>query len=271
VGDALRHGVEIRPIDVSQSDWDCTMEPGKINGDWAVRMGLRYVSGLGEREWQRIEAARSQAPFSSLADFTRRTSLDERSHTRLAECGALGCFGHSRRNALWKVLGLLRSQKDSLRYPYQEASTRAAPSFAKLDSLETVLWDYESSDHSVRGHPLEPLRSELRKHRLPDARTVTAMRDGQRVSYAGLVICRQRPGTAAGVVFMTLEDETGFVNVVVWKQVFEDYQVLVKSTAFLGITGKLQVQEGVVHLIAEKLWIPRLDAEPAATRSRDFH
>ncbi len=270
VGDAMRHGVEIRPIDVGASDWDCTMEAAK-RGDWAVRMGLRYVSGLGEREWKRIESARGHAPFASLADFVQRTHLDERAQTRLAEAGAFDCFGQSRRNTLWKMLGLLRARGDDLRYPYQEASKSAPPRFAALDALETVLWDYQASDHSVRGHPLEPLRAELRKRRLPDARTVTSMRHGQRVSYAGLVICRQRPGTAAGVLFMTLEDETGFVNVVVWKQVFEKYQVLVKSTAFLGITGKLQIQEGVVHLIADELWIPRLDADLAPTKSRDFH
>ena len=97
------------------------------------------------------------------------------------------------------------------------------------------------------------------------------MQDGAKVRYAGLVICRQRPGTAGGVVFMTLEDETGFVNVVVWESVFQRYPVLAKTTGFLGVSGKLQAEDGVVHLVAETLWEPRLDLKPAGTRSRDFH
>jgi error-prone DNA polymerase len=97
------------------------------------------------------------------------------------------------------------------------------------------------------------------------------MKDGERVRYAGLAICRQRPGTASGVVFMTLEDETGFVNVVVWSRVFEKHAVLIKTTSFLGVTGKLQVQDGVTHLIAETFWIPRVGTRPESGGSHDFH
>jgi len=97
------------------------------------------------------------------------------------------------------------------------------------------------------------------------------MKNGERVRYAGLVICRQRPGTAGGVVFMTLEDETGFVNAVIWESVFQRYSVLAKTVSFLGITGTLQVEDGVVHLVAEELWEPRVELKPASTRSRDFH
>jgi len=106
---------------------------------------------------------------------------------------------------------------------------------------------------------------------LPDARTIAAGENGAKVRYAGLVICRQRPGTAGGVVFMTLEDETGFVNVVIWESVFQKYAVLAKTVSFLGITGKLQVEDGVVHLIVEELWEPRVKLKPAAVTSRDFH
>jgi error-prone DNA polymerase len=106
---------------------------------------------------------------------------------------------------------------------------------------------------------------------LPDARTVASMPNGAKVRYAGLVICRQRPGTAGGVVFMTLEDETGFVNVVVWESVLQRYSVVAKTVSFLGITGKLQAEDGVVHLVAEELWEPRLELKPANAGSRDFH
>jgi error-prone DNA polymerase len=115
------------------------------------------------------------------------------------------------------------------------------------------------------------MRPTLIRHGLPDARTVASLRNGARVRYAGLVICRQRPGTAGGVVFMTLEDETGFVNAVIWENVFQRYSVLAKTVSFLGITGKLQVEDGVVHLVAEELWEPRLELKPASAPSRDFH
>jgi error-prone DNA polymerase len=115
------------------------------------------------------------------------------------------------------------------------------------------------------------LRAALTAEGLPDAGQVRAMPDGRRTRYAGLVICRQRPGTAGGVVFMTLEDETGFVNVVIWKNVFKRFMVLAKTASLIGVTGKLQVASGVTHLIAESLWIPRLDGHPRRKKSRDFH
>ncbi len=266
VEDAKRHGVQVWPIDVVHSEWDCTTPVGQ-GGERGVRMGLRYVKGLGERERAAIEAARVAAPFASVADFIARTGLDERVQTALAESGAFGSFNVSRRSALWQVHGFLRGQEDTLRVPAVEST----PQFRYLDKLETILWDYRSSHHSVRGHPLTPLRQQLRAQRLPDARTVSTMRDGQRVHYAGIVICRQRPGTAAGVTFMTLEDETGFVNAVIWKQVFDEYALLLKTTSFIGITGRLQVQQGVVHLVADKVWIPNVSHAPAERKSRDFH
>jgi len=140
-----------------------------------------------------------------------------------------------------------------------------------LTAFEEVGWDYRTTSHSTRRHPLEPLRPALIEQGLPDARAVANMKNGERIRYAGLVICRQRPGTAGGVVFMTLEDETGFVNVVVWESVFDRYSLLAKTVNFLGITGTLQVEDGIVHLVAEELWEPRLELKPASTPSRDFH
>ena len=152
-------------------------------------------------------------------------------------------------------------------------ATAAEPEvqFARLSRLETIGWDYRASDHSTRGHPLAPLRDYLRRRRWLDARTLAAGKHGARVDHVGLVICRQRPYTAAGVTFMTLEDETGFVNLVVWSQVFEQHTLIVKTAVLLGVTGRLQVQEGVVHLVAEALWIPELPAAVATAPSRDFH
>ena len=325
VHDAIRHGVEVRPVDVTVSAWDCTLEPigtpasgpghapgwperergqlvsarvrsgsgpaireraqrecrGPVRGRtapapdgmpirpaFAVRMGLRYVKSLSEaRDWRRIEAARTERPFASMEDFTRRTRLDERVVRRLAEAGAFARFEGARRDALWEALDLGRMPASSL--PLTPRDPR--PDFEPLGAFETIAWDYQYTAHSTSGHPLAPLRDALTSRKLPDARTVAAMPNGRRVRYAGIVICRQRPATAASVTFMTLEDETGFVNVVVWKQVFDDHAVLARTASFLGVTGKLQCESGVVHIVAEALWAPAIPARPPAARSRDFH
>ena len=268
VEDTKRHRVTVRSIDIQKSEWDCTLEPCTESADgFAVRMGLRYVKGLGEREWQRIAEARGSERFASLQDFARRTVLDEGSLSALAEAGAFDGLRIDRRTALWDVRQLARTQREPLSLPGRERT----PAFIPLSDFEEVGWDYRRTSHSARRHPLEPMRLSLARHGLPDARAVAAMQNGARIRYAGLVICRQRPGTAGGVVFMTLEDETGFVNAVVWESVFQRYSVLAKTVSFLGITGKLQVEDGVVHLVAEELWEPKLDLQPASARSRDFH
>ena len=231
-------------------------------------MGLRYVKSLSEeRDWQRIEAARTERPFASLEDFVRRTGLDERMVRRLAEAGAFARFEGERRSALWEALDLCRMPASSL--PLAPREPR--PDFEPLGEFETIAWDYRFSAHSARGHPLAPLRDALTSRKLPDARTVAAMPDGRRVRYAGIVICRQRPATSSGVTFMTLEDETGFVNVVVWKRVFDDHAVLARTASFLGVTGKLQSESGVVHIVADALWPPEIAARPPTAGSRDFH
>jgi error-prone DNA polymerase len=273
VGDAQRHGLEIRPIDVTRSAWDCTLEPADGAFEFAVRMGLRWIKGVQLAEAHRIVTVRAERAFASLEDFVRRTRVPARMHTALAEAGALGELAGltelGRRDALWQVSGWVARQADTLSAGTRDDDTSVA--FATLSKLEEILWDYSASDHSTRGHPLAPLRGELRAQRWPDARTVSRGRDGQRTEYVGIVICRQQPGTAGGVVFMTLEDETGFVNLVVWQQVFVQYAQVIRSTSLLGVTGRLQVQEGLVHLIAEHLWVPKLSRAVAAIDSRDFH
>jgi error-prone DNA polymerase len=267
VEDAKRHKVIVRPIDVQVSDWDCTLEACLESvGGFAVRMGLRYVKGLGERELQRIAQASGVKKFDSLPDFVRRTALDQGSLNSLAEAGAFDSFGVGRRSALWDVLHLVQTQKEALALSARDRK----PGFASLTDSEEVLWDYRRTSHSVRRHPLEPMRPALASRGLPDAQTVASMKNGEKIRYAGLVICRQRPGTAKGVVFMTLEDETGFVNIVIWESVFQRYAVLARTVSFLGISGKLQAEDGVVHLVAERLWEPRIELKPALVTSRDF-
>lgn len=277
VEDAKHHGVEMLPIDATVSGWDCSLEKSD-DGNLAVRMGFRYVKGLGEREKERL--ARAPGPYSDLDDFVRRTGLNSRALTTLAESGAFASFDgrdgeNDRRNALWKLRGVMAKSKDTLALPGDALPEGQQPLFAQLSSGEQIIWDYRTSMHSTRGHPLLTARKRLESLGLPDASGILEMRDGRRTRYVGMVICRQRPGTASGVTFFTLEDETGFVNLVVWKQIFDQHRILAKSAILLGVTGRIQATDGVVHLIADELWDPRekgvLVIDEAPTRSRDFH
>ena len=305
VDDARRHGVVVLPIDVTRSAWHCTLEavprgPGKWR---AVRMGLRYVKGLRERDGAAIAAARAAHPFRSVPDLVERVpALAQDALLRLAESGALNELASApsgsvrgnggdrrhgdarRRGRLWEVVGAARRRGRSMPLPLPASDPE--PHFAPLDQFAAIAWDYAAAEHSTRGHPLEPLRRRLAACSLPAASEVIAMRNGSEVSYAGLVICRQRPGTAAGVVFMTLEDETGFVNLVVWSKVFRQYRPTILTASFLGVSGTIQSQHQVVHVVARRFWIPELpatpddrqadDGQPAAgpnlpVRSHDFH
>ena len=265
VEDATRHGVMMLPIDVCHSQWQCTLELGEEHS-WGVRMGLRFVKGLGGKTGDTITAAREAGTYHALADFVRRTGVESEIVSVLAEAGALARLEGDRRTALWEGRGLVCRHGETLTLPSQDTT----PPFASLTPDDVIAWDYRTTRHSPRGHPLQPLRPLLQTHGLPDARSVGELPEGALVRFAGMVITRQRPGTAKGVVFLTLEDETGFVNVVLWPQVFRRYAVLAKTARILGVTGTLRRQAGVVHLIATQLWSPRLPQTPTTNASRDF-
>jgi error-prone DNA polymerase len=294
VEDARRHGVEVRPIDVLHSDWDCALEPLAGPGErFALRMGMRFIKGLSVLEGRRIELLRqalsyendrahrnarksnisnfasSDEPlaFDSLAGFIRAVRLPQRTLRLLTEAGALDGFGMDRRQTLWTLEGLAQTVT-----PLALEDDEKMPLLAPLRPAEIIGWDYRSSHHSTRGHPIEPLRSALTHHRIADAKTLGTMPHGRKVRYAGLVICRQRPPTAGGVMFLTLEDETGFVNVICWKDILERFHILAKTASFLGVSGTLQVENGVTNLVADTLFSPEplLASKVEAPRSRDF-
>jgi error-prone DNA polymerase len=269
IDDAKRHGVVFHPLDVTQSEWHCTMEPLPGKPDFAVRMGMRYLDGMREELAEKIVAARAERAFESLDDFTRRVPLEAKYLSALAESGALARLNGSRRQALWDVRALAREQEDGMRIEKTTKSKRVR--FAPLLPFEQVDWDYAKTKHSTRAHPLSFLRDELGARGYPAASALHGFSNDARVSFAGMVICRQRPGTAKEVTFMTLEDETGFANVVIWKRVFDEHELLARTSSFLGVTGTIQNQDGVVHLIAETLWQPQVDASLIELPSRDFH
>ncbi len=257
VGDAARHGVEIFPIDVQASAIDCTME--LTAKDFGVRMGLRFVKGLARID---AEAIVRNQPYESMDDFVRSSGVGRPALEALAEAGALENLESDRRRALWQA-------NTPTPLPLEERTP--VPAFDALTDFETIAWDHLRTAHSVRGYPLGPLREELRSQGLPTAAELVRIADGRQVDFAGIVICRQRPSTAKGVVFMTLEDETGFVNVILWQSVLDQYPVLARTASFLGVSGKLQAEGRVVHVVASRLWVPKLAQKPAQAMSRDFH
>ena len=264
IEDAKRHQVPIFPIDINHSAWDSTLQRADAD-TLGIRVGLRCIKGFGTPEQTALQA--QPPPYACLDDLVRRTGLKQKSLLALAEAGALQSLGLLRRDALWAVRGLVTTRQDSLPLPSQQAPQQFTP----LSQNEAVLWDYRTSFHSARGHPMQTLRPQLQKRRIPAAAKLVTLPADCKTSYVGLVICRQRPQTASGVVFMTLEDETGMVNAVVWKQVFEAHVVIAKTATLLGITGTLQRASGVVHLVAQSLWIPDMPHARLALASRDFH
>jgi error-prone DNA polymerase len=268
VEDAKRLDVEIRPVDAQHSAWDCTLEPRAPGGPQplALRMGLRLVKGVGEADGQALVAARAAAGHVTVGRAAR-AGLGTRALTALAKAGAFDTPARARRAALWDVPSAVRDARLSLPFPEPDD----APALRPLEAADTIAWDYRASSHSTRGHPLAPLRTWLRAAGIADARTVGMLRSGATVRCAGLVTCRQRPQTASGVTFMTLEDETGFVNLVVWERVFEQYSVLARTAHWLGVTGDVESRDGVVHVVARQLWVPEGADAPAHLGSRDFH
>ena len=261
--DAQHHGVPLAPIDVTKSDWDCTLE--RRGDKLAIRVGLRLVKGLGEEVGRRIEEARRARPLGSIEDLRARAGLSQRDLDGLAEAGALRAFERERRAAMWKA----RAPKPEALFA-GEALPEEPPSLPPLERAAQLLLDFERTGLSVRDHPMRVLRDKLPKDVL-DSRQLGSLPHGARVRSAGLVICRQRPGTASGVVFLTLEDEHGFVNLVLWARVFEKLRHVATTSAMLLVTGKLESSKNVVYIIAEELEKLTLRGVRVPAMSRDFH
>lgn len=270
--DAQRHGVAVLGVAALRSEWDSTLElreeisAAEPAQRYALRLGLRTVKGLTETDAQRISQARSQMTDRTLDQFAGLSGLDRGALQALARAGALAELEDHRRVSLWKI-----RSPEALRPPQLFTTDSEQPGLRPLTRLEEIDWDFQAKGHSDLGHPLGPLREELRQHGLLSAIELRQCKHGQRINIAGLAICRQRPGTASGVLFMTLEDETGLINLVVWPQVFERQRTIVSTNNFLAVTGKLQVQdEVVVHVIVQRFWLPQLAAAPTTVSSRDF-
>ena len=272
VRDAREHGVEIRPVDINCSDWDSTLEPDAepqplsarhremkdvMKHSHAVRLGLRHVKGFGEAEAMQLMERRGRG-YDSVRDLWMRSGLPRRAIEQLAEADCFRSIGLDRRDALWAVKAL-----DPL------SSAERLPLFAAADTQdlqkepdvdlppmplgEQVINDYQSLSFSLKAHPMSFLRERLAGSGCRPNSDLERIRSGRVVKVAGLVLVRQRPGSAKGVVFETIEDETGVANIIVWPKVFEKFRMIVLGSRCVGVRGRLQNEDGVIHVVADYL------------------
>jgi error-prone DNA polymerase len=265
VRDAREHGVEVRPICINASRWDCTLEPTGTEDCLAVRLGLRMVKGLANRDAAAIITARAVQPFLSVDDLWRRARVPSASLVELAEADAFQpSFKLARREALWALKALrdeplplfaaaamreAEGHESTLHPEINEPTVILRPMTAGGEVVE----DYGHVGLSLREHPVSFLRQDLIKRRFVTCAEVMQARDGRWMQIAGLVLVRQKPGSAKGVMFITIEDETGVANVVVWPSLFEKQRRIILTSAMLGINGKIQREGEVVHFIAQRL------------------
>lgn len=273
--DARRHGVTVRPVDVCHSHWDNTLEGGEPGGAQpALRLGFRQVHGLSEAAARRIVAARlvrdgtepSWHAFRDVVDLCHRAGLDAREAGLLAEAGALRALTAHRHAAHWAVAGVEEPTPLFVQSPQEQPVALPAPSVA-----QELLADYRSQGFSLRTHPLALLRPQLQERRCLESRALQDLPHGRGVRAAGLVIMRQRPPTASGVTFVTLEDEWGTVNVVVWQDLAVRSRRVLVGSRLLAIDGRWEVVDGVRHLIARRLHdLSPLLGQLATGASRDY-
>jgi error-prone DNA polymerase len=268
--DARRHQIDVHPVDVRYSDWDCSLEPvvgREYNQNLAIRMGMRMIRGFREEDARRIEQARSVRDFKDVADLCMRAELDNRARASLADSGALrGLVGH-RHRARWEVAGVEMQRPLFGDDCFGEEAQVALP----LPSVaQDLVADYETLGTTLGPHPLALLRNKLAAKRFRSSKDLLDEEHGRSFSVAGLVVGRQRPGTASGVTFVTLEDEHGMVNVVVWRDLAERQRKVLVGSQLMQVFGKFEFQKGVRHVIAQRLF----DLTPMLTgldvRSRDF-
>jgi error-prone DNA polymerase len=254
VRDARDHGVPVLPVDVNASAWDCTLEPE--GSDHALRLGFRQVKGLKQEEMERLVERRGNG-YPDLATLRQRAGVSARTLDLLARADGFGSLRLGRRGAIWSAIGLDRTGHELDPPPlfaWAEGAAKPEPEVAlpAMTLGEEVVQDYANLRLSLRCHPLALLRPWLGR-RVVRAEQLATFADGRRVEIAGLALVRQRPGTASGVIFITIEDETGVANLVVWPGVFERYRRVVMGAQLLVVRGEMQREGIVIHVIADDL------------------
>jgi error-prone DNA polymerase len=285
VRDARAHDVEVRPVDVCVSVWDCTLER-RDDDQPALRLGLRLVKSLSSTGVERLVEARNERPFASVQDLAERATLDRGDLEALAAAGAFSSLSGNRHLAFWEVAGTERSLpltprggpppgvpvRHTLAFgPRTGSFAEGRPLLAAPTEGERIVADYASIGLTLGRHPLALLRERLRSKQLLSASDLGCVANGRQVRTAGIVLMRQRPQTASGITFLTLEDESGQVNVIVWESVGREQRRALVESRLLEVHGEWQRQEEITHLIARRLIDRSALLGELLTRSRDFH
>jgi error-prone DNA polymerase len=265
VNDARRHGVSVLPADVTRSRANCTLE-GPM-GRPSVRLGLRYVRGVGEAAWPALDAAAEQGPYTSVEDFAHRTGLGKEALEHLAAAGAFAGLGLARRDALWQVEDYGRL---TARGTLPDVLEGDAVAFPSLTPPETTAADYWHAGLSTGAQPISFFRRELNRLGTVAASKLAKQPQGRSVKVAGLVVIRQRPQTAKGFVFCTLEDETGLINVVVAPWIYERYRAIIRTSPMLVVEGIIERERDVVNVWTRRAWPLSQERLTRGVRSRDF-
>ncbi len=266
VQDARRHGVTVLPADVRYSNWDCALEHGPDNIP-VLRLGLRLIKGLGRQAAGRINDARTRASFSNVQDLCTRAQLNQRELAALAEAAALkGIAGH-RHRARWQVAAIEKQPADLLQGIARKDDATAIRPASEADDLRA---DYAATGLTLGRHPLAMIRKQLRQRRVITAQQLLNLKHGSHTRACGLITMRQRPMTANGTIFLTLEDETGHVNVVIWQRLWERQRSIVLNASLIAVDGVMESDGEVYHLIARQVHDFGELMKGLTTRSRDF-
>jgi hypothetical protein len=270
VRDARAHGVEVRPVDVQESAYESTLQR-RDDGEPALRLGMRMVKSLSEAGGLRVEAARAERKFESVQDLGRRAALDRGDLEALAAAGALAALSGNRHLAYWEVAGTERSLPLAPQGERPGSIEEGRPLLEAPTEGQRIVADYASVGLTLGRHPMALLRDRLTRNRLLTAGDLGCVAHGKIIRTAGIVLMRQRPQSANGVTFLTLEDEAGQVNVIVWENIGREQRRALIESRLLEVHGELQRQEGIMHVISRRL-IDRSELlGELLTRSRDFH
>jgi error-prone DNA polymerase len=264
VADARRHGVQVLAVDVNLSQWDCTIEAGSL------RLGLRMISGLRSAAAEVIENARQAGEFTSVSEFTRRTKLGQAVIAQLSKADAFGSLNQDRRAALWQALGQEKKPKDQPLFASLETTDDETLALPILEPQDQVTEDYRSIGLSLRAHPMSFHRESLDNLRVTTCAGLEAKENNRHLRVAGLVILRQRPSTAKGITFVTLEDETGTANLVVKQKIWQRFYKIARGCPAWFAHGKLEKKSGVIHVVVNRLEDMSCSLEELQIKSRDF-
>ena len=265
VQDLRRHGVTVLAVDINHSDWDCSLEACE-DGAAALRLGMRIVKGLSEEAGQRIMTERCNGEYEQVQSLSERACLNRRELGVLASAGVLRTLSGDRHRARWAVAG---AEKPMPLFPSMERY-EPSPLLSKPTEGQNIVADYQSTGLSLERHPMRLLRHQLDRYDYVTSKQLPDLTTGQRINVAGLVITKQRPGTASGVTFVTLEDEAGQINLILWKKTAEQYRSALLNARLLGIAGELQIEGKVIHVIAHKLFDHTEMLGGLSVHSRDF-